>query len=124
MVMHVNMRRTRRGRNVRGFRVTGRVGLIRANLIVAPLGRMMVSGSFTTPTPKSSAMLEELQRVPESLREPSENGSREDLALLSSFSISAFATPALAFRKLHRELFRVSDFRRHLQVAFRAFSII
>lgn len=52
-VIHVNMRDTRHGRNVRGFRVTGRAGLIRADLIVAPLGRTMVSGSFTTPTPKS-----------------------------------------------------------------------
>lgn len=40
------------GRNVRGFRVTGRAGIIRADLIVASVGRMMVNGSFTTPTPE------------------------------------------------------------------------
>lgn len=39
-----------------GFRVTGRAGIIRADLIVASVGRMMVNGSFTTPTPSSSSI--------------------------------------------------------------------
>jgi len=39
---------THETRHVRKFRVTGRTGIIRADLIVTSVGRMIVNGSFTT----------------------------------------------------------------------------